>query len=1001
MKREMIRRFALLFAFVTAYCLPLFAQFTATGKVIDINNEALPGVAVQVKGTTLGTVTEADGNFTLALPGSSATLEFSFIGFSSQEIQINSSNAQNLSIVLSESSTTLDEVVVTGLASSVKRSNSANAVSTVSGEELTGSTSIQTLDGGLQGKLTGANIISNSGAPGGGISVKLRGITTVLGSSEPLYIIDGIYMDNSSFSSGTNPVSASRTNGEITDEQDNPSNRIADLNPEDIASVEILKGAAAAAIYGARANSGVIIITTKKGKAGETTINFNQSFGQARLVRKLGMRDYTEEKIRNTFLSPFDEDDVTAFRNGPLFDYEEELYGNKGLLYNGAVTLSGGNQKTKFYINGSYKDEEGIIKRTGFERKSIRANLDHKISDLFDLSITANYINSSADRSISNNDNSGVSLGIAYGSTPPWENLFPDANGIYPNNNYAASNFLQTRDLMTNNETTNRILGGATLNVNLLRRDQAFLKLRLNAGLDYFTNETTVHFPENLQFMVGNLNGFYSLGNNVVLNNNYSAILVFENYTGNWLLRSQVGINRLGFSQKRVTTQANNLVGGQTNLEQAGSISVFNRELESTDIGYFFQQEANWDDKVIVTAGLRADQSTLNGDANELFYYPKASIALNLGNFNFLEGNLFSLLKLRAAYGEAGGVPTANPNDLALPSQSVLIGANIEGNTGSLIGSLRGNPDIQPERSKEFETGLDLGFLENKITLEATFYNKIVDDLILQAEVPESQGFEFEILNGGKLRNQGYELALTLNPVRNTNFNWTSRINWWRNRSEVLRLDIPAFEVANGGFRSSLGIFKIEEGKSVTQIVGSVQGSDGVVTDVPLGDAEPDFQMSWDNDITFLKNFNFYMLWHWKKGGDNIQLTSLLSDFAGTSYDYDEDDDGDGVINGIQRINGFIGIPDASQYVEDASYIKLREVALYYTFPNSLITQLFKDVISSVKLGVSANNALIISDYRTYDPEVSNFGSNGVSSGIEVNPFPSSKRFFFHLNVGF
>lgn len=1001
MKQLFLSRFVFLFG-LWLFSQPLLAQFTASGTVTDVNSEPLPGVSVQVKGTTSGTITGIDGSFSLNVPSDAATLDFSFIGFSSQEVTIASSSNAPINITLQESTTTLDAVVVTGLASSVKRSNSANAVSAVSGEELAGSTSIQTLDGGLQGKLTGANIISNSGAPGGGFSFKLRGITTVFGSSEPLYIIDGIYMDNSSFSAGTNPVSLSRTNGEVTDEQDNPSNRIADLNPEDIESVEVLKGASAAAIYGARANAGVVIITTKRGQAGKTRISFNQSVGQAELVRKLGLRDYTADRIRNTFLSPFSEADVQAFESGPLYDYEEELYGNKGTLYNGAFTVSGGNQNTKFYINASYKDEEGIIKRTGFERRSIRTNVDHKISEIFDLKITANYINSSADRGISNNDNSGVSLGIALGNTPPWQNLFPDENGIYPNNNYNSSNPLQTRDLMTNNETTNRLLGGATLNVNILRKPKSFLKLALNAGLDYFTNETTVHFPENLQFMVGNLNGFYSLGNNVVLNNNLSAVLVYENYVSDWTLRSQAGLSRLDFSQKRVTTQATNLVGGQTNLEQAGSISVFNRELESEDIGYFLQQEANWDDKVILTAGVRVDQSTLNGDPDELFYYPKASAAVNLANFDFLAGgNTLSLLKLRAAYGEAGGVPTASPNDLALPSQSVLIGSNIEGNTGSLIGSLRGNPDIRPERSKEFETGIDIGLFDNRVALEATFYNKMVDDLILQAEVAESQGFEFEILNGGKLRNRGFELALSLNPVATNNVNWVSRVNWWRNRSEVERLDIPAFEVANGGFRSSLGIFKVEEGKSVTQIVGTVQGPDGVAADIPLGDAEPDFQMSWFNEVTFFKNFNFFMLWHWKNGGDNIQLTSLLSDFAGTSYDYDDDDDGDGVINGVQRINGFIGTPDASQFIEDASYLKLREVALYYTLPKAAIQKAFNNVISQIKLGVSANNALIISDYRTYDPEVSNFGSNGVPSGVEVAPFPSSRRMFFHLNIGF
>ena len=985
------------------------AQTTVSGKVTEASSgEGLPGVNVVVKGTINGTLTDINGNFSLSAEQGDF-LVFSYVGFRSQEVEVGTTTTFNIS--MSEDFTSLEEVIVTGIASSVKRSNLANAVSTVSAKELTGATSVQTLDGALQGKLTGANIISNSGAPGGGISVKLRGITTITGSSEPLYIVDGVYMDNSSFSGGSNPVTQARSNGEVTDEQDNPSNRIADLNPDDIENIEILKGASASSIYGARANAGVVIITTKRGKNGKTNISFKQDFGVASILNPLGPRPFTEQRIRDTYFPVGDDEtaketadriaaadaEVAKFRNNPFVDYEDEIYGEKAFLSNTNLSVSGGNEKTKFFVSGALKDEDGIISNTGYKKRSIRANIDHKISEVFDFSINTNFINSEADRAVTNNDNAGVSLGVALTSTRPWDNLFPDENGLYPNNPNAASNPLQTRDLSTNNETTNRMLAGAGLNVNILRKDNTFLKLALRGGLDNFTNKTTIHFPENLQFIVGQLNGFYSRGNNTVLNTNSSAFLVFNTSTAGWELTSQAGVSRLSFDQERLTTQATQLIGAQTNLQQGTISGIFNKNLKTEDIGYSFQQEANWKDRLIATAGIRFDKSSLNGDPNELFGYPKLSVAANLHNFDFFSFDGVNQLKLRVAYGEAGGVPNPNSNDLALASQTIFQGINVEGTPGSLIGDTRGNPEIKPERSKEFETGVDIGIFDSRVSLGVTYYKKTVEDLILRAEVATSQGFEFQTLNAGELENNGWEFSLSSTPIQNSDITWNTRIGWWRNRSEVTQLNIPTF--TTGAFSAGLGQFRIEEGQSATQIVGPIPGSTG---SVKIGDAEPDFQMSWSNDITFLKNFTFSMLWHWKRGGENINLTSLLTDFGGTSYDYDEDADGNGVPNGPQRISALVGdISDASQFVEEASYIKLREVSLYYTIPKTLMSNITGKTLEYVKLGVSGNNLILISDYTSYDPEVSNFGNDGVSSGVEVTPFPTSKRVFFHLAIGF
>lgn len=975
-----------------------WAQFTVTGSVTDASTEE-PLISANIfhQPTGRGATTNTNGEFTLELPGESATIRVSFIGYVSQMVDVSASNNQ-ITVALQPDVANLDELVVTGLASSVKRENLANAVASISGDELTESVTPQTLDGALQGKLTGANIVQNSGAPGGGFSIKLRGITTITGASEPLYIVDGVYMNNSAISNGSNTATAASTGGAVASSQDNPPNRIADLNPEDIESVEVLKGASAAAIYGARANAGVIIITTKKGIPGETRVNLSQEIGFQNTLNYVGIRDFTEERVRSTFGDAAAQSFLEAQENGTLTNYEEEVYGETGMIRNSRISLSGGSDKTSFFLAGALQNEDGIIKNTGFERNSIRANIDHTLSDFVDISLNTFYANSEDARGVTNNDNAGVSYGVALTSTLPWVNLFSDENGNYPNNPTAGSNPLQTIALSDISGKTNRFTAGSDISFNLIQEGPSLLQLLLRGGLDYYTNETTLYFPETLQFEQSGAtatNGLFSQGNNTVLNTNVSAILLFNYQLNPIEMTSQLGITRLDFEEERETTQAINLVAGQANLEQAGNVNVFNRVLDQQDIGYFFQQEANWNDQVIATAGIRLDQSSLNGDPNTLYAFPKGSIALNLANFDFWSVPQMSQFKLRAAYGESGGIPTPGTVTLQQPKFTVLQAANIDGATGSVINNTLGDDTIKPERSKEFETGVDIGVWDNRVSLTATYYYKKVEDLILTAQIPQSTGFVFQNTNAGELKNEGIELSLDLAPIRRPNFSWTSTTNFWKNRAEITELGVPAF--ITGGFSTTLGAFKVEEGESPTQIVGRTPESPG--TDVKLGDAEPDFQMSFMNRITFLKNFEFSMLWHWKKGGENINLTNLLSDFGGTTFDYDDDSDGDGVTNSTQRINAFFSGDNTTVFIEDAGYVKLREVSLYYTLPQTWTNQIYPG-IRNLRLGVAGQNLLLFTDYTGYDPEVSNFGNNGISTGVDVAPFPSSKRFLFSVSLG-
>jgi len=881
------------------------------------------------------------------------------------------------------------------LATSVKRSNAANAVSTVSADELAGRTPPQTLDGALAGKFTGALVSSNSGSPGGGMSVKLRGITSINGNSQPLYIIDGVYIDNSSTSgAGLNAVSAAAGGGNASS-QDNATNRIADINPEDIESISILKGASASAIYGSRSRgaAGVIIITTKRGKQGKTVVNFSQSNGWNEAINLQGQRNWTAALAESAFGEGAEFSAAEAA--GKLFDYEKVLFGEKGFISNTNISMSGGNEKTTFFAGFTRNQEDGIVKRTGYDKSSIRLNLDHKFTDNIKLSLTTNYINSSADRGFFNNDNSGTTLGVALATgVRPWDDLFPDANGNYPDAPHGASNPLQTRDLMTNNERTVRFITGGTLNINLLRTDNQSLKFVARAGVDHYTFTAKVIFPKELQFMrpdQGGVNGLSAVTTTTNTNSNYSAFLV-HNYTTNndVSFTTQAGVTNEQFSRNIVSVIASDLIASETNVDQAANIKASQTRLEQEDFGFFVQEELNFQDKLIATIGVRGDKSTNNGDINELFYYPKGSLAVNLSNFAFWgSSDAVNRFKVRGAYGEAGTFA-------AFGSLFTIFGSTLnDNNVGIIVPIIRGNPNISPERQKEFEIGFDAGFLNDRISIEFTYYKKKVEDLLLEATIEPSTGFAREWVNAGELENRGFEIGVNIKAFESEDFSWNSNISWWTNTSEMTRLDVPTFNL--GGFGNSLGQFQIEEGKSVTQIVGTT-GPDTPVS--VLGDAEPDFQMSFVNDLSY-KDFTLSFLWHWKKGGDNINLTKLLSDFGGTSADFDDFDFDPNINNGTFRINNGLFAGNARPFVEDASYLRLREIGLFYTIPTETLNNWFDGTVSNVKLGFSGHNLINIFDYNSYDPEVSNFGGNGLSTGVEVTPFPSSKRYMFQLSVQF
>ncbi|MDO7885656.1 SusC/RagA family TonB-linked outer membrane protein [Hymenobacter cheonanensis] len=986
-----------------------FAQDrTISGRVTDrTSGQGLPGVTVLAKGTTTGTSTNADGAYSLSVPANATRLTFSFIGYVSQERAIEGSTVD---VALATDVKQLDEVVVNGLASTVKRSNLANSVATVSAQELTGSTRPSTVDAALNGKVAGANINMTSGAPGGGVSIQLRGISTISGASQPLYVIDGVYAISAEVGNGAGAAAftgASSAAG--TTNQDNGTNRISELNPNDIESIEILKGPSAAAIYGTRASAGVILIKTKRGVAGQTRVSLSQDIGFAQPWHLLGTEGWTPAKIDQFYSGA----DATAEKaklaaaqaSGKIYDYEKEIFDHNAFTRSTGVSVSGGTDRTRFFVSGNTTREDGIVANTNFQRNSIRANVDQKIGKLIDLSLNSGYSNSTNRRGFFGNDNNGVAIAYNLFQIPNYAELHQDAQGIFPSAApYSNDNPLAIISRAVNQERTDRVTEASTATLHILEKENSSLRLAAQGGIDFSNSNALLALPADLQSQLSqNFPGVARVAKTQFFNYNLQSFLIYDWKLGqNISLTSQVGAVRLNLTANQTYQQGQNLAPGPL-LPNRGTIITQNTFLsDQTDVGYIAQQEVNYNDRIIATGGIRFDKSSRNGDPSKLYAFPKASLAINLTKFDFWTAEAVNQIKLRAAYGETG-----NPAPFG-GTFSALSGISTGSRVGLLPATTVGNPTIGPERATELEAGIDLGFFNNRIQLEATVYNKKVIGIINTYALAPSTGVtSISSYPVGDLRNRGLEIGLTLNPVRSTNFSWTSNNQFWLNRSEVTRIIVPAF-VSSSSFGASYGTTYFALGESPSRWYGTPRNAvDNPNTPSNLtryGDAQPTFQFSSLNSFTIAKNFEVSFLLHWKKDGYISNLTLTQTDAFGTSYDYSQNS-GQVTANGTPITFGAYrnaqGAVSAAQFIENAGYVRLREASIYYTLPASIREGAFKNYVKNVRIGVSGSNLITWTNYRGYDPEVSNFGQTATGAQVDVLSYPGVRKYFLRISADF
>lgn len=951
---------------------------TIRGRVADrLTDEGLPLVRVIIKGTTQGVETELDGTFTLPnAPPGQVTLLFSSQDYGEREVKV-AANQRELNVQLDNVFS--EEMVVVGRASEVARKNLANSVASVNSEDLNRAPA-QTVDGALQGKVAGANIQSNSGAPGGGMQMRMRGVSTINGSTQPLYVIDGVLVSDTAIASGIYTVTDSVSGSNPSPTQDNQVNRIADINPNDIESIEVLKGASAAAIYGSKAANGVVIINTKRGREGAPKVDITQRLGFYSLANKLGTRRFeTVEEAIDTF----GEDAAQYYVPGRTYDQESLLAGRRDLSSETLASISGAAGSLKYFASALVKNDEGIIANTGYEKQSFRLNLGQSIGEAVEINVSTNLLHTLGQRGLTNNDNQSITYYMSLPSTPGFLNLQADGDGVFPTNPFQSNgaNPLQTAALVKNDEDVWRFIGAGDVTINLLKTEENHLRILANGGVDRFQQENAVLFPPELNFepIDDTFAGTSLFGTSQVRNINTGLNLV---HTYRPASKALVATTSGGaqFEERSINSVyvvSENLNAGQPNVDSGTVIGVRQDRQLIRDRGYYLQEEMLMlDERLTLVGAVRGEQSSANGNENKLYFYPKLATAYRLPSFH----PSVNEFKVRLAYGETGNQPRYGMKFNSLPTIN-----NIEGTPGLLGNGIAGDPNIKPERQREIEAGIDAMFLGGDLVAELTVYQRTISDLILQRTLPPSTGFTTQIFNGGSLRNRGIEAMLQVTPVRGA-FEWTSSATFALNRSKVTDLPVPAF--LTGGFGTGLGAFRIEEGASATQIVGNVRDADGNITVKKLGDTEPDFIVGFSNNLKY-QDFTLSFLFHWQQGSDIINLTRFLFDGAGTSEDFET--------GGRQRLADRRN--NAGVYIEDATFVKLREVTLTYSLPKKWVSAIPK--VQTARLSLSGRNLLTFTSYSGLDPEVSNFGNQAIARNIDVAPFPPSRSFWTSLDVGF
>ena len=988
-----IRPFVFSLLLLTLFSASAFAQArSVTGRVtVEGSGEPLAAASVSVVGTTLGTYTDDQGRFTLSVPAGPVNLRVRRIGFAQRTVPVGAGDA-DVSVGLSRDVLQLETQVVTGTATTVSSVNAANAVTVISGEKLN-RVPTQTLDNALQGKVPGATITQNSGAPGGGIQIQLRGVSSINASFQPLYVIDGVVVDNSAIANGITVITQSaRIN--FPSAQDQRVNRSADINPNDIENIQILKGPSASSIYGSRGTNGVILITTKQGRVGRTALDISQRFGTAAISNKLGLRCFqsAQEVTDAGFTEPGADAAAFTAATTKCHDYEQELYGEKPFNYQTIASIRGAsNAGTTFFVSGLVQRDGGLVHNDFYNKQSLRANVGQQMGSRLNLRANTELIHSLTQRGISGNDNTGINPYTTFSGTPSFIDLERSPDGTFPKNPSTLvgnNNPFQNAEIIKTPENVYRLIGSASGVYSIVAQERQTLDFTLRGGVDSYSYQSKVISPATAYIeQVNALPGTIVNSQANVLNASLGGSLAHRIIRSAFTATTSAGFGQSRRNSDVVANSGRGVFPGVTNVSAATQIFTTEAQAINKFFSLFAQEEfLTLGERLLLTAGVNAERSSNNGDAKKFYAYPKFSASYRVP---FIPTRIDDL-KLRLAYGRAGNQPEGGKYTFL----STLIQEGVSGYRASTV---KGFPDIRPETASEIEGGLDLTALGGRMRFSATQFRKQIDNLVLQASVAPSTGFTSQSINGGQIVTHGTELELGITPIQTDRFNWVSNTTYASNKGKVTRLPVPPFIPVSGSFGSRFGNAFVQQGQLVTVLQaingcrqlnpsGTCSSANRILTFV--GNSAPDYQMGFSNDLTF-GPVRFSSLVDWRKGGLGINLTNAYFD-GGLGAD---------TAVGNQRARDFSA--GKAVYVEPAGFVKLRELTLGYEVPAGLTSTLFNGRAQAARIELSGRNLATWTKYTGLDPEVSNFGNQALGRFQDVTPYPPSRLFYLTINTTF
>ena len=1023
----------------------------ATGVITDASGEPLIGATVMLKGTKRGVTTDVNGHFSIDAPNGS-TLIVSYVGMVTREIKV---GGKPVNVTL-EGGNALDEVVVTALGIKREKKSLGYAVDDINAEELMKNKNTNAINS-LAGKIAGVSITQSSGSAGAGSQIILRGGTSLERDNQPLFVVDGVIYDNS-----TSSIGNSAYDGMLANATSN-SNRIMDINPEDIENMSVLKGPAAAALYGSRAAAGVVLITTKQGKEGAVEVNLNAKYTTS-WVHKLPEQQktyargyYTSDENGNAVLQDYTTQSWGAKiseTGGQWYDNVGNFFENSG-AWDTNLSIAGGNKNGKFFLSGSFYDQDGIIPTTGFTKTTFRFNGEQKWK-MLTFGANVAYSQSRTDKTLTS---AGLYGSSGNGSMTALYNFAgSDDMRHYLNEDGSKYRMFADRQNLEDDienpywmldnykmkDNTERFTGNFSVKADIF--DWWWVSYRM--GIDSYTTENSNRIGEGAAVKALWQNGMLSenslryqyLSTNLISNMNKQ----FGDFNVNLML---------GTSTDYTKSTTNYRWGWGFEIPgfySFGNIKDANKKFAQAHsrkrlLGVFGEVRADWKNTVFLTVTGRNDWSSTLPVENRSYFYPSVSGAIAFTELIQDRPEWLSFGKIRASWARVGKDASPYATSTYLNSVATMLGDM----TGYGTSWTRGNPILKPETTESTEVGLEMRFFNNRLHFDYAFYTNNTYDQIISPRGPQSTGYIFCSQNMGDVYNKGMELTIGGTPVKTRDFSWESSINVYGNRGTVKHLpdgtkylyvtdvqvgNVQAASYNDGPFMALSGgeWLRNENGDLVLDKNFMPQGAQSNSTHILVGNREPKFQGGWNNTLTY-KGFTFNMLWEFRVGGavfngteyamtmsgmskltegrDRLEITGVQASGDGYTPVETHVFEADGVYNfngtkisGKELIKNYYTsyyYRESRNFITDVNSLRLRTISLSYELPKNVLAK--TKCIKRASVSATANNLLLFSNYHG-DPEVAVSGSGitGSSSvGIDYCGVPSTASFSFGVNLTF